>query len=271
MVSWFIQHWPKPTDWDREENARLQNQLCEKGEIAVHYQDIESTDPKFYNKHSQKYIRKFVELANEGGYVCANYPPIKAMIIGKMKPKSKISIDQGLPILKRIKLSQWSPVSKEMRALLLVGAPTRATISKWKIIGKSLEQLVNKKRCMDWGSLNPSKQEIVCQEYLRAKYGLRYLLARVGGSMEDLDIIGISRNGSPIAAQVTFTPSKSKLDKKAKVLNAYKGELFFFSPDTECISLIKKKYPRLHFISTKSVWQWLESKPVFAKAILMTE
>lgn len=269
MISWFVQHWPHP-DWGSEKNIKLQTQLFEKGQVAVHYQDIASVDLNRYNEYSQKFIRKFVELAKEGGYICANYPPIKRMLIGKVLPNSEIRFDSDSPILKRLTLSEWKPVDQEMRVRFLVCAPTRATLSRWKIIGSRLEDLVKKRRCKDWGSLLPYEQETICQEYLRAKHRLVHLLVPFGRSLEDLDIIGIGKVGDPIAAQVTFTQSVPKLEKKAQVLNAYKGSLFFFSPNSEHLPMFKKKYPRIRFVPTEEVWQWLNTKPAYAKAMFLT-
>ena len=163
-----------------------------------------------------------------------------------------------------------SELTAIQRAIFLVGAPRRATISRWNIIGSRLEDLVKKRKCKDWGSLQPSEQETICQEYLRAKHGLKYLIVPFGRSLEDLDVIGIDGSGHPIAAQVTFSDAVSKLEKKAKVLDAYKGSLFFFSPNSAHISTLKNTFPQICFVSTDRVWQWLMKKPKFAKAILLT-
>lgn len=266
--SWFIQHWPKPKGWDNEENREIQQQLFDSRQIAIHYQDIPSGDPSRYRKKFQPYIRKLNRIAEEGGYVCANYPALKRTLVGKIKRKSSIVSGSTAPILKKVQLHAVRELSSTQRAVFLVGAPRRSTISRWKIIGSRLKDFVDGRGGRDWGALQPCEQETICQEYLRAKHGLIHLLVPFGRSLEDLDVIGIGKSGNPIAAQVTFSQSSSQLMKKVKVLGAYSGTLFFFSPRSQHLDALKMQYPQIQFISTEKVWRWFRSKPAFAKAVL---
>lgn len=264
MTSWFVQHWPRHDRWSDEKNKQIQQELFDRREIGIHYQDIPSSNPLRYKKKFQRYLNKIHELAKEGGFICANFPCLKKTLIGTIR-RGSLMADKGDPFLKRVKLSNARVLSPTERAVLLVGAPRRATMSRWKIVGSRLEDWVMGRKCKNWGSLQPCEQETVCQEYLRAKHGLEHLFVPFGRSMEDVDVIGMKKNGGLIVAQVTYAQSRRTITEKAWSLSTYEGDLFFFCPETDDTTTIRKDFPMLHFIDTKKIWRWLMSQPKYAK------
>ena len=267
--SWFIQHWPHPTDWDNEENIRLQTQLFERGQVAVHYQDIASADPNDYNEYSQKYIKKFVKLAKHGGYICANFPPIKRMLIGRVRPNSKILFDHKPPIFKRLTLSEWKPVAPDMRVRFLVGAPMRATLSQVKVIRQRLITMVEGRKVKRaWELLLPCEQETICQEYMRKKFKMAYLLLPFGRTLEDVDIAGISANGDRIFAQVKYDGTRRQLTEAATKLLAYPGQrLFFCSRPHYADEFQESFHDAITFVWTQDVWDWVQSESAYSRKL----
>ena len=248
-------------------NKKIQQELFDRKEIGIHYEDIASIDPLQYQEKFQRYIRKINEIAKQGGFACANYPLLQKTLIGRIQEGCAVTPDRGATFLKRVKLHAARVLSPSERAVLLVGAPRRATMSRWNIIGSRLEQWVTGQECSDWGSLQPCEQETVCQEYLRAKHGLAYLLVPFGRSMEVVDVMGIGKKGGLIAAQVTYAQSRQKVTEKARSLSTYEGDLFFFCPKTNDTASIRKEFPTMQFIDTNEVWHWLKSQPAYAKAM----
>ncbi len=95
MKTYFIRH--KLNIDDEAFQNLLENHL-----IAIHYPhlksdneeyDTESLNPEDYkNKTAKSAIKSLKKLADDGGYVCAEYPSLKGALIGEVHPNTPIKI-----------------------------------------------------------------------------------------------------------------------------------------------------------------------------------
>lgn len=111
--------------------------------------------------------------------------------------------------------------------------------------GSRIENIVERREvALDVSDLLPCEQEAMCTEFLRLERAeqlglprLRHLLVRVGGTMRDLDFLGVDMDGRKMAAQVTFKDIASS-QEKLKCLMDYRTKeephphlLFFCSAE----------------------------------------
>jgi hypothetical protein len=203
----------------------------------------------YADRGSQRAIRAFVRLAHEGGYVCAQYAGREQVIVGRIKPSSKIELIEGkwgdtwgnggrTAVLKTLRISGAKLVDPASYAVILIGRPRQGTLMRWPSAGSTIENLVKgKKAAAIPSSLSASQQEILCSEFLRSpqasKLGLprmSHLLMPTGRTMKDLDVIGITERGKRLFVQVTYADVESATGKwKLARLQHYADE------STECV------------------------------------
>lgn len=277
MKSWFIRHWSKDThgSWNNEQNSEIQQRLFDKKEIAVHYKSICSVNPDDYEKNHANVIRRFLKLAKEGGYICAHYPAIRRTVIGKVNPNTKIKCEKKNFCLKRIKLEKCEEIFGERKEFLLAAKPRQGTLSYWPNIGNLLGLIVNREPITEsLELLTPSIQEAVCQEYLRHKHGLRYLLLPFGRNAEVVDILGMTERGIRIFDQVTNSKNQKDLEDKAARLMRFQKEMksrkFFFCPESDAARKTQRKFPNLKFIWLENVMKWLKLEHANYKNVLFS-
>jgi hypothetical protein len=255
MNTYFVRHNIR-IDIDDETRGRLWRER----RIAIHYpheksgklrrRDNSSLDLDDYAGAAKQRMRTLVELAEQGGYVCAQHHPYSQWMLGLVRPNSRVELVRGTwgdrsgldgrtAILKTLRLSHVKFVDPLDYAVLSVGRPRQGTIVQWHLAGKTVENLV-------WGrwskpqlsNLAPRQQEIFCSEFLRlpqaASLGLprlAHLLLPTGHTMRDIDIIGIATDGKMLLAQVTFSPLESATWKIERLLphrGAKRRHLLFF-------------------------------------------
>lgn len=172
-------------------------------------------------------MRALSRLAEEGGYVCAEYFQQKQCVLGYVKPGSRIQLFHGAwgskngldgrkAILKSLRLEKVKLVNPYDSAVILVGRPRHGTVMRWKRAGKIIRNIVEGKRTRpSVDLLSSDQQEIMCSEFLRsagaARIGLpklAHLLLPVGRTMRGIDICGINESGSALFAQVTYLDLK---------------------------------------------------------------
>jgi hypothetical protein len=82
------------------------------------------------------------------------------------------------------------------------------------------------------GMISDKQWEVLCNEYLRDKVGLRSLLLAVGGSLEDVDICGVDRDGARVLVQCKNDPkpwSREQVERWVKeVPSSPEDRLQFF-------------------------------------------
>jgi hypothetical protein len=255
MDTYFIRH-TRELDIDDKFRKRLWELKC----IAVHYpndkngklpdRDNSSLDSTDYDSKSSGIIQRLNELANSGGYVCAQYYPQEGCLIGKVLPNSTIELLYGKwglvsglsgreAILKALPLGNVKYLSPLESAAILVCRPKQGTLLKWHKIGKRIENLVEGRNvAFSLHDLLPSQQEIMCSEFLRLEKASEYGLPRLahlvfppGRTMKDIDIIGISTRKNPLLAQVTYAAFESshwKIDRLRKYGNGSNTDLVLF-------------------------------------------
>lgn len=271
--------------------------LWKNHKIAIHFpysksglqeEDNNSLDPEDYPTGShKKAMRALVELANNGGYVCAQYFPYTKCLVGFIEPNSKIELIKGKwgnienrsgrqAILKGLSLQKVKIVEPKDSVIIFVGRPRMGTITRWSRVGKAIEYLVERKKpgpVLD--DLSPDQQETLCSEFMRlpeaADFNLPklvHLLLPVGRTMKDIDIYGVSTEGKLIFAQVTYlsldhTNARKKLDNLRKYEDKEKSHLVLFCNciqsemiDGVLVCPIVQVYD--HFISTETGQKWLQ-------------
>jgi len=238
------------------------NRLWAEKRIAIHYpfdisgdttQDSRSIEPKDYPQPARKNIKALRNLAQNGGYVCAQYFGHEECVLGFVEPQSHIELVEGnwgknerqgrvadwkgrTAILKTLLLTKVRIVAPEKHAIILVGRPRQGTLMRWPSSGKVIEELVEgRKSEIRLTDLSPSRQEIMCSEFLRLpeakEYGLpvlKHLILPVGRTMKDVDITALSNDGSIIYAQITLHTKKNALHKLQRLNHYGKNHLILF-------------------------------------------
>ncbi len=247
--------------------------LFKNKKIAIHYGNIASTDPDKYPKGPRSVIKRFVKLAHDGGYVWAQYKygDVDKVLVGFIDAGSKIKFE-GKENLKTLRLKKVREVKMGQLMSMRAGVPREGTFVGWRIVKNRLSDLVKKRPApMIWDSLSHSQQETVCAEFLRHPRNalrLQYLLLPVGRTMKDVDIYGVTSQGSLLFGQVTFSSSRSVIFSKVISLEKYKSldrnnKLIFFSPqdDRAFYKELIAGHSEIKFVPTDEVFGWLKTNP----------
>jgi hypothetical protein len=209
----------------------------------------------------------FLSLAEEGGYVCAKYPELHKVLVGKVLPKSKIQCDRDFHCCKRLRISSAISIPPVEQARLLAGAPPQTTLARWKAVGERLIHIIEGARGIPkWEWLQPCEQETVCQEYLRAKKYLHHLLLPIGRTLEDIDILGINAKGQRVLAQVKYDGSSAHLTVSARKLARYEGVRFFFCRQPQKVKDMSLQQS-ITFVPTEAVAKWLKKESVYQREL----
>jgi hypothetical protein len=210
--------------------------------------DATSTDPEDYEGFDRRAVRSLKNLADNGGYVAADFAEHpELMLLGKVQPqkiklvRSKRRPDypekpprshSGIEIIKTLLLSKCRYIAPADYALLQTVQPRQGTIMRWHKAKNLVEALVNRRRLKpDFDLLDHQHQELLCAEFLRHNLAVSFdlpqldcLLCDIGRTMPDLDIYGIATDGKKIFGQVThdlFEKSSWKLDKLRPLQNTF--------------------------------------------------
>jgi len=294
MESYFIRH-TKKIAVSKEDIQKI----FEQDRIAIHFpgdgeHDSESIEPSDYRNREKpnayKAMRCFKELNDNGGYIWAKYYTTDKVKIGEVQPKSyepfrtywsleRRSRKPGeagyrkigdKAILKTLKIKNVS-VLDPSEAIEVAGGmtPPHVTITRWRKIGNRLERLVNHAPFdQEWRSLGRTqRQETICSEYLRNPDvkrcpKLEFLLLPIGGTLEDVDIYGLTDDGKKLFAQVTYyEKSDRQCKQKRDDLRKYQGKgirLVFFC---RCENISEEE--GILFIPVEKVFEWLKKRPTY--------
>lgn len=250
MNTYYIRHTKKLSI-----DSNTFDRLWRDRKIAIHFprdkfgnlgeNDNSSINPDDYEGSDASAIATLVELANNGGYICAQYYTKGQCLIGLVKPGTRIELIKGWwsdeksrqAILKSLQLKNTKVVKETKLAHVLVGRPRQGTIKRWHLVGERIKYLVEgEKLPPTLESLLPSQQEILCSEYLRLPQSIHqisHLLLPSGNTMKDIDICGVDTSGQLVYAQVTFLKTSSaklklKIDKLKEYSNNGKNKLIMF-------------------------------------------
>lgn len=230
-------------------------QLWDGNYIALHYENKLSVDPNDYAAKSAKHsIKRLLKFCNEGGFVGAVYCDNKLqgqMLVGKISPNSKLigktfidrTNSEKVFHYKVVQLTDCRKINLIQHPVLASLQPRQGALCEWRSAKGIVKALVNNKPLpFAVTSLHYGQLEVLCYEYLRHKQLLNTLLAPIGRTMIDVDILGLNSNYKKVVAQVTFGSDSEKLTK----LEIYKSdaETYFFSEmktkkvnGIECISI----------------------------------
>jgi hypothetical protein len=241
MITYFARH-NRKLDIDEATRARIWKARL----IAIHFprdkrgklqpEDNSSIDPQDYDGSGRRALSVLAELAQDGGYVCAEHYGHEEVQIGFVQPDSKIKLHSGkwgkihgfegrAAILKTVQLHKVNLVSPLDYPTILVGRPRQGTLNRWPNAGPLIEKLVKGKAwTVALENLSPDQQEILCSEFLRSpkvsRFGLprlAHLILPVGRTMKDIDLLGVAADGRRIFAQVTRTPFEGVAPKLNKL------------------------------------------------------
>jgi hypothetical protein len=236
--------------------------------IAIHYEDIDSSDPDKYELKRSKYaLRMMRNFGAEGAIVGADYNLLSLdnqMLIGVIQPGSTIQITHlENRYYKTLQLTEVKEICYVDHPLLAAIQPRQVTISGWPSARKYLLSLLtNRKLPFDVESLAPQQLEVLCYEYLRWKGQLTGLILPIGRTLIDVDIIGLGTDGKRLYAQVTAQKNPNQTSAKIEKL------LIFHKEDTKCIYFCPKEAhmegleDNVEFISIETVFSEMISEPV---------
>lgn len=183
MKTYFARH-----KWELDLDDDARRMLWDGHHIAIHFpedkrgmrqEDSSSINPDDYDRPGRIAMRALVELAKNGGYVCAEYLGHDYVQVGRIEPGSKIELLNGkcgkrcgregrTAILKSLQLLDVKYVKPLEYAVIFVGRPRRGTLMRWHTCGTLIKDLVeNNSSTSDSAGPSPDQQEILCSEFLR--------------------------------------------------------------------------------------------------------
>lgn len=215
--------------------------------IAVHYIDDDSTDPEHYRAKGEKtaanVLSRLHSCLQTGAIVAASYRELKpAMLkVGRIDPvESKIRArrfqdsNRGELTYKIVNLVRVKNINLSRYPVLTGIQPRGGTLTGWQSATKILESILNNEPLpMELASLHYAQLEVLCQEFLRETGQLKHLLTPIGRNMYEVDICGMTQDGTLLFAQVTHTDDPGQTADKAKRLAAFAGrnrKLIYFGP-----------------------------------------
>jgi len=245
MDTYFVRH---TATLDIDQATR--DHLWKRRLIAIHFpnptglkwpkRDSESTDPRDYKKSGRGAMRALRTLADNGGYVYAEYYGQSKALIGMVKRGTTVSLMRGTwgdrngnagrtAILKTLQLRNVRVLPAWKTVSLSSARPRQGTIMRWRQIKQRVENLVRRRQVPPvLDHLSHDQQELMCAEFLRSPAARRLglprlsrLLQPVGRTLRDIDIAGLTPTGSRIYAQVTFRDQKDA-EQKERRLRKYK-------------------------------------------------
>lgn len=232
--------------------------LWEERLIALHYQDIESLDPKDYESPGRKGLTRLFRFCKTGAICGANYRELypSKLLIGRLPAGSQIELRKFFHktrnlnlVYKVVKLEETKEIEISDYPLLAGVQPQRSAICKWPSANGCLKALIEGSPLpLAVTSLHFSQLEVICYEYLRKTEDIKALLAPIGRSMIDVDILGISDKSKRTLAQVTFSKNTETIKSKKSKLDKYKNEnckLYFFGPESKYFTDETIKYIKI--------------------------
>lgn len=229
-------------------------------------------------------VSKFAQLATEGGYVCSTFLDIPGCLVGRVEPGSVVSFENAKrpedlnrpAVLKVLQLPGDTRLIEPDVANKILMAQPQGTICEWKAVEDRVKQLYEKGviQIKTFADLLFYEVEVMCSEFLRTvkakEEGLpqiRYLTARVGGSMPVVDFCGISSENKDILAQVTYYKNTSKqLEEKIKTLKELKAtkddHLLMF-----CQCDAPYKDGNVHVYPVGRIFEFMRQCPIWRRSV----
>lgn len=246
-------------------NSEILNDLWNRCEIAIHYQNIMSINPLDFSQPGCKSLERLLDYCETGavvGLVCNSIKPSK-MLVGIIPSGSKI-----IPIdrygenyyYKTVQLHDVQEISLADYPVLGAIQPRLTTLTEWPSASVVLNAIVKREEIIpSVDVLSPGQLEVLCFEYLKAKGILQALILPIGRNLLHVDIMGLGNNDKTIIAQVTHSLDPKRIRDKLKVLRDYQAaerELYFFGPKSMFVGDTV-----VNFIPIESVFDALMNDP----------
>lgn len=262
MKAIFVRH-------NLDSNKEILNDLWKNRLIAIHYENIASTNPDDFKGQGKKTLKRLWNYCDNGVIVAATYRDIhkSEMLVGEISKGSKIKIIKyGELIYKSVQLINVEVISYHEYPLLSAIQPRGGTITGWPSAQDYLEAIMGKKQ-IPWNvwSLHPSQLEVICSEYLRMDGILMALDMPIGKTLRDVDIFGIGEGGKTIIAQVTNSINQKEIGKKMNFLRMYHQNdavLIFFGPE-----VCKVDNPDIRYITNEDVFAALDNHSTYKRLL----
>ena len=248
--------------------------LWERRQIAIHYENNRSTNPDDYKDPAAKNaLKRLHKYCDQGAVVGAIYRQIRPahILVGIIPKGSSVTYTDEYGdnyIYKIVQLKEVKEISLIDYPLLGAIQPRLAAITGWTEAFDLLYRIAfDIPIPIEVKYLSPGQLEVICQEYLRMKGLLKFLLLPIGRNLQDIDIVGIGDDGNKVIAQVTHSKNRAKVDHKLRILEHYKGhgvKLIFFGPKSCNIASGEVEY-----IPIETIIPTLKSSqiPMYSKAI----
>ncbi len=255
MNTFFCRH-SSQLDIDGDTLDRLWNENL----IGIHYpnqlpggvmEETRSTNPEDYVKTARKSMNVLAQLASEGGYVFAVYENQGSYKIGKVDPGTSIDLIPGKwgsknsesgrqAVLKGLRFSQSKILEPSQALALTCAQPRQGTICRWHAVGSRVANLFEGNPSgKQVDNLTPDLLEVMCTEFLRSGIDKRLpvlasLLAPIGRTMKDADILGLTTDGYKVLVQVTYSEDPGwKMDRLKKYTDDVDCKLVMFCQTNE--------------------------------------
>jgi len=251
-------------------------QIWDNNEIAFIYEDVASTDPKDYkDKASKNAFEKLNRYCHDGVIVGADYHLTKErrMMVGEILQGTKIQVKNydGYAFYKVVKLKNVKKVSYIDYPRLLSGQVPMVALSRWPS-AKDVLQAILTGGALPYvvGSLDVNQLEVVCYEYLRRKNHLDALIAPIGRTMRDIDILAMSAKSENVIAQVTFGKDvKAKADALLSHKSSKRTTIrYFFCPKAAIPAPTQPAYGNIKFVAIEDVFSYFgQNSPMIMRML----
>lgn len=278
MNSYYARHSSK-----LDISSSFKKRLYDEDKIFIHYPhypnrspaltpetpDNASLDSQNYPKNDGHVVRRFVNAAQTGGFVFADYGTALPYKIGIVSSKSKISLEYGewgnkwqkdyrKATVKTLQLTQVQILTPEQAILFKLGRPRQGTFQQWHAIGKRLAfRLTGKPSDFNLSYLTPDQQEVMCGEFFRSdlpnQFGLPRIatyLTPIGRTMADVDIYGLTATGRNVFVQVTHAGViEQKVEKIQHLTQSPNNHVIYVSQAVD-----PKPHPGITFFSLNKIY-----------------
>lgn len=253
------------TGFARHKLGHAVQQLWDEQKIGIHWDSIPSSRSEDYEgDRAGTEISNLNQIAEDGAIVGASYRKVhkNKMLVGVVEPDSDIELvvineadssiiethkiepgtrielshnHDNVVIYKCVQMTDAEVVTRQEQPLLFDDGirPPFWSICEWGGAEEQLRAIAKGDlKPYEVGSLTTNQLEIVCEEYLRTVDNNYYRTAEIGGTISDIDIMGVTGD-ELVWAQVT-QGDESAVSTKIGKLGDYTEEdarVIIFAPE----------------------------------------
>lgn len=212
--------------------------------VGIHFKGIESWNPDDYVglKNQGPSAIEYMNRCNTGDaerYIFASYKIGREhkVLMGRPKAGSKcflrehLGVSTATPIKLLFLEDDAIALQRSQFPFAYLLAPKQSTFVRWYQCEKVANAFIHNTPydLLDPDFYLPWALEIICEEYLRRKGLLEYKLYKSGGNLKDLDIVGLTRDGNRVLAQVKYKSNRDQFDSFLRLCQEFgNGDFYFF-------------------------------------------